>query len=114
MSGSSPEGPGSIVGREVRKGGDKSRARADQPFAGRSAGSIVCGREPMHSEPRDQIPAAERWLEALLFASRWLMAPFYLGLVVALAALLFVFANELATSRADGPGVVAIQGADVN
>jgi uncharacterized membrane protein YqhA len=38
----------------------------------------------MHSEPRDQIPAAERWLEALLFASRWLMAPFYLGLVVAL------------------------------
>jgi uncharacterized protein (TIGR00645 family) len=51
----------------------------------------------MHSEPRDQIPVAERWLEALLFASRWLMAPFYVGLVVALAALLVVFANELAT-----------------
>ena len=50
----------------------------------------------MHSEPRDQIPVAERWLEALLFASRWLMAPFYVGLVVALAALLVVFANELA------------------
>jgi uncharacterized protein (TIGR00645 family) len=50
----------------------------------------------MQSEPRDQIPAVERWLEALLFASRWLMAPFYVGLVVALAALLVVFANELA------------------
>src|SRR3954466_12250535 len=39
--------------------------------------------------------AAERWLEATLFASRWLMAPFYLGLVVALAILLVVFVNEL-------------------
>jgi uncharacterized protein (TIGR00645 family) len=50
----------------------------------------------MRRESRDQTPAAERWLEALLFSSRWLMAPFYLGLVVALAALLVVFVNELA------------------
>ena len=40
-------------------------------------------------------PTAERWLEAALFASRWLMAPFYVGLVVALIALLVVFAGEL-------------------
>jgi uncharacterized protein (TIGR00645 family) len=39
-------------------------------------------------------PAAERWLEAGLFRSRWLMAPFYVGLVVALAALVVVFFNE--------------------
>ena len=39
-------------------------------------------------------PAVERWLEAGLFHSRWLMAPFYLGLVVALAVLLVVFFNE--------------------
>lgn len=39
--------------------------------------------------------SAERRLEAVLFASRWLMAPFYLGVVVALAALLFVFLREL-------------------
>ena len=39
--------------------------------------------------------SAERRFEAVLFASRWLMAPFYLGLVVALAALLFVFLREL-------------------
>jgi uncharacterized protein (TIGR00645 family) len=38
---------------------------------------------------------AERWLEAALFGSRWLMAPFYVGLVLALVALLVVFAEEL-------------------
>ena len=27
----------------------------------------------------------ERWLERFLFASRWLLAPFYVGLVIALA-----------------------------
>lgn len=34
----------------------------------------------------------ERGLEGVLFNSRWLMAPFYLGLVVCLAVLLFKFA----------------------
>ncbi|MGJ5177852.1 TIGR00645 family protein [Bradyrhizobium oligotrophicum] len=33
----------------------------------------------------------ERGLEGLLFKSRWLMAPFYVGLVVSLAVLLFKF-----------------------
>jgi uncharacterized protein (TIGR00645 family) len=37
----------------------------------------------------------ERWLESGLFASRWLMAPFYIGLVLALAALIVVFVQEL-------------------
>ena len=40
-------------------------------------------------------PAAERMLELWLFRSRWLMAPFYVGLVLALAALLFVFGVEV-------------------
>ena len=39
-------------------------------------------------------PVVERWLEAGLFHSRWLMAPFYLGLVAALLVLLVVFVNE--------------------
>jgi len=39
--------------------------------------------------------AVERRLELWLFRSRWLMAPFYVGLVVALAALLYVFCTEL-------------------
>jgi len=49
--------------------------------------------EPAQTQPSRK-PAAERWLEAGLFHSRWLMAPFYVGLVVALAALLVVFVNE--------------------
>lgn len=40
-------------------------------------------------------PYLETALERGLFASRWLMAPFYVGLVVALAALLVVFFHEL-------------------
>ncbi|MBO9707804.1 MAG: TIGR00645 family protein [Caulobacter sp.] len=40
-------------------------------------------------------PILETWLERGLFASRWLMAPFYVGLVVALAALIVVFFQEL-------------------
>ncbi len=39
-------------------------------------------------------PLVERWLEKGLFRARWLMAPFYVGLVVALAGLLYVFVRE--------------------
>ena len=42
--------------------------------------------------PHRRPNAVERGLESLLFNSRWLMAPFYLGLVVSLAVLLFKFA----------------------
>ena len=37
----------------------------------------------------------ERIIENGLFASRWIMAPFYIGLVGALAILLVTFVNEL-------------------
>ncbi len=37
----------------------------------------------------------ERMIEHVLFASRWLMAPIYLGLVAALAVLVWAFALEL-------------------
>jgi uncharacterized protein (TIGR00645 family) len=39
-------------------------------------------------------PRPERVLELWIFRSRWLLVPFYLGLIVALAALIVVFANE--------------------
>jgi uncharacterized protein (TIGR00645 family) len=49
--------------------------------------------------PHDRSPhhrsAVERTLENGLFLSRWLMAPFYVGLVVALGILLVVFVEEL-------------------
>jgi uncharacterized protein (TIGR00645 family) len=37
----------------------------------------------------------ERGLEYALFASRWLLAPFYAGLVAALVVLLIVFTHEI-------------------
>jgi uncharacterized protein (TIGR00645 family) len=37
----------------------------------------------------------ERAIELVIFNSRWLMAPFYLGLVIALAVLLFQFGVDL-------------------
>ena len=37
----------------------------------------------------------ERFVERGLFASRWLMAPFYVGLAMSLALLLFSFVQEL-------------------
>lgn len=40
-------------------------------------------------------PIVEHFLEHALFRARWLLAPIYVGLVVALAALLVVFCNEL-------------------
>jgi uncharacterized protein (TIGR00645 family) len=46
----------------------------------------------------DKRPALERVLEDGLFMSRWLMAPFYVGLVVALGMLLVVFVEELVMS----------------
>jgi uncharacterized protein (TIGR00645 family) len=40
----------------------------------------------------------EKYLEGGLFKARWLLAPFYVGLVLALATLLVVFVRELAAA----------------
>ncbi len=37
----------------------------------------------------------EKFLENLMFASRWLLAPFYFGLIIALLFLLVVFVKEI-------------------
>jgi uncharacterized protein (TIGR00645 family) len=50
--------------------------------------------QPIKSDAR---PATmSRGIEKFLFASRWLMAPFYLGLVISLALLVVMFLRELA------------------
>jgi uncharacterized protein (TIGR00645 family) len=41
--------------------------------------------------------AVERGFEGAIFMSRWLMAPFYLGLAIALAVLLFDFGRSIVT-----------------
>ncbi len=55
----------------------------------------------------------EMKFEQLLFASRWLLAPVYLGLVIALFMLMFVFARELLhyipqLAKMDGDKVVVM------
>jgi uncharacterized protein (TIGR00645 family) len=47
--------------------------------------------EPPPQRGRTVLKATEWVLESLLFNSRWLMAPFYLALVVSLAVLLYKF-----------------------
>ena len=48
-----------------------------------------------HGVPKEQLNAIERWLETLLFAGRWLMAPIYVGLLCILGALVIKFVEEL-------------------
>lgn len=45
--------------------------------------------------PMELLKSLERLTERILFASRWLLAPFYLGLTLALAVLLLKFLMEL-------------------
>jgi uncharacterized protein (TIGR00645 family) len=45
--------------------------------------------------PSKAKPVLEIWLESGLFASRWLMAPFYVGLVGALCGLMMIFFQEI-------------------
>lgn len=70
------------------------------------------------SDPQDapqparkaQPSRAEHAFERLLFASRWLMAPMYLGLVVALGMLMIVFLREVFHYA---PHVFEMEGEDV-
>ena len=52
----------------------------------------IAGEHPSRSKSAAE--RVERGLEAVLFGSRWLMAPFYLLMVVALGMLLVKFAQE--------------------
>src|ERR1700756_176788 len=54
--------------------------------------------------------APARTLELWLFRARWLMAPFSLGLVVALGVLLIVFGEELWHELADLPQITPSRG----
>ena len=47
------------------------------------------------SDPRPTAPASLSPLAALIFSSRWLQLPLYLGLIVAQAVYVFLFAKEL-------------------
>jgi uncharacterized protein (TIGR00645 family) len=49
----------------------------------------------MNEPEAHRATALERLIENTIFASRWLMAPLYLGLIVALAILIVTFFREL-------------------
>jgi uncharacterized protein (TIGR00645 family) len=53
------------------------------------------GPFPLNNRSRAMSNRVEQSFERVLFASRWLMAPMYLGLVIALAMLSMIFAREL-------------------
>jgi len=54
-------------------------------------------------------PKLEIGVERVLFAGRWILAPFYLGMVVALALILVVFVRALVTDIAHIPTMDAEQ-----
>ena len=60
--------------------------------------------QPAPYRPNPVLKPIERGLESMLFNSRWLMAPFYLGLVVSLAVLLLKFCMMLWEFIIHAPG----------
>jgi uncharacterized protein (TIGR00645 family) len=60
--------------------------------------------QPAPYRPNPSLKRIERGLGSLLFNSRWLMAPFYFGLVVSLAVLLFKFCAVLWEFIVHAPG----------
>ena len=93
------------------------QAVVPRPVAGHLEGMT----EPAPRAARAK-PAAERILETALFRARWLMAPFYVGLVISLGALLVVFVQELIhqipmviqSARADDAVVLALSLIDLS
>ena len=57
---------------------------------------MVADAKPISSPPDKSGPQRlEHVLETLLFASRWLLAPFFVGLAISIGVLLFTFIKEL-------------------
>src|SRR5271156_2403998 len=62
---------------------------------GRQEPTIAMTEQPASSMPNRALKGIGRALEGALFNSRWLMAPFYFGLVVSLAVLFLKFLRML-------------------
>jgi uncharacterized protein (TIGR00645 family) len=60
--------------------------------------------QPAPYRPNPTLKRVETGFESLIFNSRWLMAPFYFGLVVSLAVLLFKFLMMLWEFILHAPG----------
>jgi uncharacterized protein (TIGR00645 family) len=62
---------------------------------GITGAGIAMTEPPAPYQPNAMLKRVENGIESVLFNSRWLMAPFYLGLVVCLAVMLFKFFKKL-------------------
>ena len=60
--------------------------------------------QPASYQPNPKLKRVERGFESVIFNSRWLMAPFYFGLVVSLAVLLLKFCMVLYEFIVHAPG----------
>ncbi len=60
--------------------------------------------QPAPYRPNPVLRPIERGIESILFNSRWLMAPFYIGLVISLAVLLLKFCMMLWEFVVHAPG----------
>jgi uncharacterized protein (TIGR00645 family) len=60
--------------------------------------------QPAPAPPNSVLKGIGRALESMLFSSRWLMLPFYVGLVVSLAVLFLKFARMLWEFVLHAPG----------
>jgi hypothetical protein len=69
------------------------------PLAWRADGGGAAGYRRGPLTPRPGLAMLERLLERVIFGSRWLLAPFYLGLIVALAATMVKFLRSSPASR---------------
>jgi uncharacterized protein (TIGR00645 family) len=65
---------------------------------------------PLAEEPADRPAFLEHAIEQTIFASRWLMAPIYLGLIACLCVLIVTFFRELVTAL---PLVLTLSETDV-
>ena len=64
--------------------------------------------QPETYRPNPTLKRVEGGFESLIFNSRWLMAPFYFGLVVSLAVLLLKFCMVLWEFIVHAPGCLVI------
>jgi uncharacterized protein (TIGR00645 family) len=65
---------------------------------------IVTTEQPAPDQPNPRFKRVERGFETVIFNSRWLMAPFYFGLVISLAVLLLKFCMVLWEFIVHAPG----------
>jgi uncharacterized protein (TIGR00645 family) len=70
----------------------------------RQGAGTAMTEQPVPYRPNPTLKRVESGLESVLFNGRWLMAPFYLGLVVSLAVLLLKFCMMLWEFIVHAPG----------